>query len=492
MSKLKALASHSAVYGIGNILTVAASFLLIPLYTHVLSTDEYGCLELINRTADVFTLIMFLGVRQAFIRFFFDRQDKEWHDRVTGTVLMTVTLSAVIGSSIVFAFRNIIAQHILLNSSLAYLVVLMLAWLPFEVVCNVGMTYLQVQMKSLWFVVASATRLLLIIGSNVWLLFFLRLGIQGVLVTNLWISCLFAIIFSFYMFKSCRLGFSLSLAKQLLKFGAPYLPSTFFAFVITNSDRFFLSRFSSLDAVAIYALASKLGMMGIMMLADPFSKIWSPFLFDNYNKEDGQKLVSIVFTIFCIAMISFGLLIAVLSPFVIPIISGWAYHRAADIIPFVCVSGIFFAAAQLADAGILIAKKTYIKPFLAGACAATTVVFNVLLIPRYGAMGAAVTSILASGFFLGITYHFSQKYFYFRIYYKKIIVVFAAALLIYSLTRLTMKAFLVSYTSALICGLFLLCFPVVLWYGGLFRSYEKKFIVEKAGLLLAKVKNHFA
>jgi O-antigen/teichoic acid export membrane protein len=492
VSKLKALASHSVVYGIGNILTVAGSFLLIPLYTHILTTDEYGCLELINRTADVFTLVMFLGVRQAFIRFFFDRQAKEWHDRVTGTVLMTVASSAVIGSAIVFAFRNIIAQHILLDSSLSRLVVMMLAWLPFEVVCNVGMTYLQVQMKSLWFVTASATRLLLIIVSNIWLLFFLRIGIQGVLVTNLWISCLFSIIFSFYIFKSCKLHFSLSLAKQLLKFGAPYLPSTLFAFVITNSDRYFLSRFSSLDAVAIYALAAKLGMMGIMMFADPFGKIWSPFLFDNYNKEGGQKLVSIVFTIFCIAMISFGLLIAVLSPFVIPIISGWTYHRAADIIPFVCVSGVFFAAAQLADAGILIAKKTYIKPLLAGACAAVTVTFNLLLIPRYGAMGAAATSILASAFFLWITYHFSRKYFYFKIYYSKIIMVFAVTFLIYYLARLTMRVFLVSYGSALICGFLLLCFPVLLWYGGLFRSYEKKFIIEKAGLLLAKVKNRFA
>ena len=70
--KLLKLGRHSFVYGVGNAIGIAGGFVLIPLYTHVLTTGEYGTLEMINRTADILMLIMFMGIRQAFIRFYFD------------------------------------------------------------------------------------------------------------------------------------------------------------------------------------------------------------------------------------------------------------------------------------------------------------------------------------------------------------------------------------------------------------------------------------
>ena len=59
--KLLKLAGHSFVYGVGNALGAVGGFILIPLYTHVLSTGEYGVLELLNRTADILMLFMLMG-----------------------------------------------------------------------------------------------------------------------------------------------------------------------------------------------------------------------------------------------------------------------------------------------------------------------------------------------------------------------------------------------------------------------------------------------
>ena len=115
--KIIKLAGHSFVYGIGNALGAIGGFILIPLYTHVLSTAEYGILELLNRTADILMLFMLMGVRQAFIRFYFDHDDSEWHKTVVFTTIALILISAVIISSIFVPLRGLIADTLFKDST---------------------------------------------------------------------------------------------------------------------------------------------------------------------------------------------------------------------------------------------------------------------------------------------------------------------------------------------------------------------------------------
>ena len=66
------LAKHTLIYGVGSVMVAAGGILLIPVYTHVLSAAEYGTLEILNRIADILIVVMFLGMRQSFIRIYFD------------------------------------------------------------------------------------------------------------------------------------------------------------------------------------------------------------------------------------------------------------------------------------------------------------------------------------------------------------------------------------------------------------------------------------
>ena len=58
LEKLKEFGKHSVVYGFGNALSVVGGFILIPFYTYMLATSDYGILELLNRTADILILII--------------------------------------------------------------------------------------------------------------------------------------------------------------------------------------------------------------------------------------------------------------------------------------------------------------------------------------------------------------------------------------------------------------------------------------------------
>ncbi len=259
----------------------------------------------------------------------------------------------------------------------------------------------------------------------------------------------------------------------MLKFGFPYLPTACFMFIINSSDRYFLSLYSSLDSVGIYALGYKIGMFGIAVLMGPFEKVWSPFLFENYNKEDGPELVSKVFTLYTLISVSVGLAISVSSPIIIPLISGKAFHSSYKLIPFICLASIFYGMATLSDAGILISKKTGYKPFIFGSASIVGIVSNVLLIPRFGALGASITLAITFFSLFIVNYSVAYKFYPLKIEYKKILLVFVSAL-----TTYLMFTYLFSFGDEMrfmkIYSIVSLCiFPVILWFGGFFSDNEK-------------------
>ncbi|PQP34278.1 hypothetical protein C6A37_08620, partial [Desulfobacteraceae bacterium SEEP-SAG9] len=165
------LAGHSFVYGLGSALGAIGGFLLIPLYTHVLSTAEYGILELLNRTADIMMLFMLMGVRQAFIRFYFDREDEDWKKQVVFTTIALNLTFALLFSLILFPLRGLIADTLFKDSSTEKYFVLVGIWVILNLMVRVGMTHLQIQMKSIKYVYVNLISFILFITSNIILVY---------------------------------------------------------------------------------------------------------------------------------------------------------------------------------------------------------------------------------------------------------------------------------------------------------------------------------
>ena len=282
--KLLKLGKHSIIYGIGSALTAAGGFILIPLYTHVLSTEQYGILEMLNRTADILLLVIMMGVRQAFIRFYFDNDSEDWHKKVVATTTLFLILSSFVIVFLFFPFRNNVGEILFKDPLTGVLFIYILVWIPLDLIVRTGLTHLQIQMKSTKYVIINFIKFFSFIGSNVWLVYYWDMGIEGVLITNIWISLILGLAFLVYFAKWTHFKISIPLLKDMLKFGLPYLPTAFFVYIINNGDRYFLTLYSTLDVVGIYALGFKIGMFGIALVMEPFGKVWSPFLFDNYDK----------------------------------------------------------------------------------------------------------------------------------------------------------------------------------------------------------------
>jgi len=472
------LARHLVIYGLGNALGVAGGFLLIPLYTHVLATSEYGVLELINRSADILILVMFNGVRQGFIRHYFDQDSDEWHKIVVSSTLIFLSALSIVVSVAVLVFREALSGLLFKGEAPSVLLVFITVWLPLEMVVKIGMTHLQIQMKSSKYVLIDLTCFVLSLSSNILLVYFYRRGIEGILITNMWIAGTIGLTFAAVLLRWTGARLSVQVIKDLVKFGAPYAPTAVFMFFLSSSDRYFLSAMTSLDEVGVYALAYKVGMFGTSLIMGPFGMVWTPFLFENYRKKEGPELIGKVFTFYTTVVVGVGLFISALSPMVIPMISSQAYHASYRLVPPICLAAVFYGMACIADAGILISKKTFYKPVLFGASGLVAVGLNLFLIPRYGATGAAFS--LSAGFFtlLIFVHSVSSKFFFFRVEYRKIIVIFASAFVVYCFSNALLgwgiEKPVLKICSVLSLGLF----PLAAWYGGIISAHEKSSLSE--------------
>ena len=134
------------------------------------------------------------GYVRAYIRFYFEKNNKKWKNKVTFTTYLFVGMSSLMIVLLLLPFIGLFKNFINEINDEKLLLIILLSWLPFEALLNVGLTSLQIEMKSIIYVAVSISKLLLIIVSIVVLVYIFRFGVIGIIFTNLWVSFLLSII----------------------------------------------------------------------------------------------------------------------------------------------------------------------------------------------------------------------------------------------------------------------------------------------------------
>jgi len=110
MKPLRDLLKHSSIYMIGQILTRMASVLLLPFYTHVLTTADYGITAILDLTAAILSTFLAGGMVSAITRHHFDQDDERHHDRVWWTGMTMVAGVCSVISLGLWAGRHMLAD----------------------------------------------------------------------------------------------------------------------------------------------------------------------------------------------------------------------------------------------------------------------------------------------------------------------------------------------------------------------------------------------
>lgn len=367
---------------------------MVPVYTHSLSTSDYGLLDTILRFVAMCMSVAFLGMRQAYQRLYFDVQTEANSRTLTSTVVLAnfavavmvlfplLTLASLAG-------RDLGAGQLTLTRSAA-----LALWIAFEATYMVGLTHLQVRMRSSRFVIAQSSRLLLLICLNVILLRVFHLGLNGALLGNVAASGLSGLFTAAVLLRSTGFHLSRKYFKGIVTFGVPYIPTVVFFYVIGNADRLALIHFGAMASLGLLALAAKIGELALMVFAGPVDNVWAPYAFSVYTEVQGRRKIGALYTKFVAMYVFMALGASLAAPIGVALLAKPDYAFAARLVPLVAIGWIFNVLTTLSDIGILISKKTWFKPLTTGVVSLVAVTLQSLLTPRFGVTGAAAATAL--------------------------------------------------------------------------------------------------
>lgn len=430
------LLKHSTIYGIGNILAKIVSFLMLPLYTRFLTPTDYGVLELIDVTTGMLGIVIGVGVAQAMGRFYYESEDPAYRAGVVSTIYLIVIAAAAAGFLALYPTTGFLASFILDSENYATLFVVSFASLALGMIIDVGQVYWRVTHRSMLFISVSMLNMVVAVSLNIVFVAVLEQGVLGILYAGLITRVVIGIPVIIMILRKVGLHWDWPLAKGIVKYSLPLIPSQLANTVVNYSDRYFIKHFVSIQDAGIYGLANKLGTAIHMLVTSPFIMAFQPRRFEIANRPDAPFVLSKVFDYFQIVIVSIGLVLCVFIDEVMVIMTTPEYYRAGTLVPMIVFTMAVFAMRYHFEFGILQTKKTKYYMYINIVASVVHLLANLVLVKQFGLWGALYASLLAISLHSVLIGIVGLRLFPIDIQFRKNAKLFAIAAGVYLLSRI--------------------------------------------------------
>ena len=420
----KKLISHGSIYFAGNILRHVVSFIMLPIYTRVLTPADYGTIELLSMVIDFASILFGLRIGEAIFRFYLMAESYEEKNHIISSALILAALLNSVGFFILFATSGLLSTAIFGGVEQQNLLVLFSLSLLFAPIVEIPMTYIRAQQRPWLFISFSIVKLTLQLSLNIYWVVTLGLGVKGVILSAVVSSGVMAVLLGVYCLHNTGLRFSFSRAKDLITFSYPMILASIIGFYVTFGDRYFLNLFGTLTDVGIYALGYKFGFLLTFIGIGPFLSIWDSERYHVLNEPNARCTFQKVFVLFTMFILLIAVGISIFSRNILMVMANPEFWGAALIVPVVVLAYFFQGLMSYCNLGIIIHKKTIIFTKSAILAAVVITVLYFLLIPSFGASGAAWATVLANMVKFFYINHYATNLYDMELPWKKMFVPF--------------------------------------------------------------------
>ncbi|MFH2057168.1 MAG: oligosaccharide flippase family protein [bacterium] len=380
------------IYAVGQALNYGIGFFLLPLYSRLMPAEQYGILEIINRTIEITAILLLTQFAVAFIRFYRDKPDVEHRRLVTSTCIYLVAgVSLVMGGAMALAREQL---SLLLFQSDGYSAYFGLAAIKYVtgMAYIIPLVYFQAREEPGKYIVISAASFGGQLGLNILLLYLKDDKVAAVLMASIIAHSVFLLTVGTWVFLRSARRFSMKIAKQLISFSWSFTFLGVYAFIFTNGDRYFLNEFCGKTATGLYAFGYKLAMVLYAFVYAPIIRAWNAKMVDVMRRPDGEARLARLAS-YALLLYSFvGLSMAIYSREIIGILMDPRYFDSYRIVPVVLLAYAFAGMAVFFDTSLYISKHTYLKIWNFITTAGCLILYY-LLIPRYCGIGAAWATV---------------------------------------------------------------------------------------------------
>jgi O-antigen/teichoic acid export membrane protein len=478
-SQLSELTRHSAIYGIGGLVSRFLSVLMLPLYTSYVSAADYGRIELLMATMAVAVVLIRGGANFGFIRFYFLDTDPGYRRRLVRTVFWTQMgyATAVLVFCVAFAHRIAVILGITaagqphLHGSGASLVIAtaVLLWVN---VNYAQMTNLfRAEKRSVAFSIATLANIAITVGLTVLFVVVDKEGPIGIIVGNL--SGTLIVWGVLLAYRSEQLGFQWDgkLLRTMNKFGVPLMGAALAMWVTNFGDRLMLSKLLHgpfrLTELGQYSLATKIA-SAMVLLFTAFQIAWPAFAYSIEDEDEAKRAFSYVLTYLLLVACWAAIALSLFAPWLVHWLGRQpGYWPAERAIPALAFSSVCFAGFIVVTVSAGRTKRTGFNWIAATVAAAINFGLNLWFIPAWGMLGAAYATLIAYVALMAIRTVSAQKIYPVAYQWRRV------AMVVGSAVALTVLGEAAGHSLPLAFALTLV-YPLVLAVLGFYSPAERR------------------
>ena len=429
--KIKNTFKHTFIYSIGSLVNSAFGILLVPLYTRKLRANEYAILALLTLTFTLLSAVLKFGLHQAFFHNYYATKEPLQRRRIVGTALLFLLISTSIFTVLLYEIAPQISALIFKgDTTYAGLLQIIFFITFFEVLKSLPDSMLRAEFRSVRYSMLNIFSFVLEVGLIIYFVVFIEASVQSVLMGKLISGIIEAAMFYFTVRRELSLQFSFPELKELLHFGAPLI----FTAVATNlflmSDRFFLEHFSSEREVGVYALANNIVGAVTMLATMPFAQVWTVMRFKVMHEEGAEEYYSRVLTYIVFLSMFLSLGAAAVGGDLVLLYAHRSYNLLPTLLPLLAIAVVFDSASRVLNVGITLRKRTIYGSLLTFVALAFNIALNFILIPRYGSLGATISTLISYLFFAALRYGVSNYFFKVKYEWGRVVVALAVGIVI--------------------------------------------------------------
>lgn len=389
MSKGKDLAKNTAIVSIGKICTQLITFFLLPVYTAVLSNEEYGVVDLLNTLTSLLLPIATLQIEQGIFRYLLDcRENKEKQITLITTVSKFILVQSAI-CILIFLCASPFIHNEYKYFLMANLLMGILSSISLQICRGLG--------DNKTYAVGSFITGALTVILNVIFIVAFKWGAYGMLIATA-ISNLLCAIYVFvkkkiYKYIDIKQN-DKKLLKDIVKYSVPLIPNMISWWIVSASDRTIISAVIGVAQNGIYSAANKFS--GIFStLYSVFNLTWTESASININSEDRDEFFSKIFDFIVRFFGSLCLGTIAVMPFVFGILVNEKFAESYYQIPILILGSVFNILVSFLGS-VYVAKKLTKEIAKTSIIAAIiNIVVNIALINQIGLYAASISTVIA-------------------------------------------------------------------------------------------------
>jgi O-antigen/teichoic acid export membrane protein len=412
----------------GFVLVQLFGFVTFPILTRALTKEQYGVMSLISTTMLLAVAVSKAGLSDGIIRFY-----KEYSmapEKLTifsSTVLIRGLIFSLFSVLLYLAVIPVLSHYLKMDGNYIICFAVMACYLFIHPLNLIVMNFLRARGKTIFLNAVNLISAGVSVGLSLLLLLYFIRELYGYFIGIVMAEFVIAVILFFWFFKQYKVipaRASGDLSIQLIKFGLPVLFTECGFLALSYVDRYLIVAYYDEAMLGLYSAGYNVAMYIANILMFSISYAIVPIYVDIYIGDGREKTEAFLqkclnYLLIAVIPICFGFLAVAKDLFIT--LASEKYAAAATFSPIILLGTIIFALKSVFHAGLYLAKRTMTMLSIMLFAIAVKVLMNILLLPAYGLMGAAISTLVPCAMVVFLNGFLSYKHISVKINFKIVI-----------------------------------------------------------------------